>query len=352
MDLIPNIPDEIDRECLLRVPYKSHDKLKSVCRSWEAMLGSPRFYEDRKISGTSEQLICLIQAIPQGNSADKDKWQRAPVYGLTLYDPLQDTWDRLPSIPQFPNGIPLFCHCVSVDQKLIIIGGWNPSRWEAMNSVFIYDFTSGTWRSGADMPTIRSFFASSVSPDGLIYVAGGQDNKKSALRTADAYDVKDDKWEVLPPMSQERDRCHGVFMDGKFSVISGYATESEGRFEKSAEEFDPKSGVWNKVENMWSIGGSPRSCLAVLGHLYFFHNQQVTRYNCKDNFSEVVAPLPENMEVATCATAWRDKIFVSGSTSRWGEQVCYMFDNSGKWVPLEKPHDFEGFVQGAITVEL
>jgi len=352
MDIIPNILDEIGRECLLRVTYKSHDKLKAVCRNWEAMLSSPRFYEDRKISGTSEELICLIQAIPRGNSGEQDKWQGAPVYGITLYDPLQGTWDRLPSIPQFPDGIPLFCHCVSVDQKMVMIGGWNRSRWEAMNSVFIYDFTSGTWRRGADMPTVRSFFACSVSPDGFIYVAGGQDDKKSALRTADAYDIKHDKWEALPPMSQERDRCHGVLLDGKFTVISGYATESQGRFEKSAEEFDPNTGVWRRVEKMWSIGGSPKSCLAALGHLYFFQNQQVMRYNRKQNFWEVVASLPESMDVATCATMWRDKIFVSGSTTRWGEQVCYMFDDSGKWVPIERPHDFEGLVQSAITVEL
>jgi len=351
MDIIPNIPHEIGRECLLRVTYKSHDNLKAVCRSWEATLSSPRFYEDRKISDTSEQLICLIQAIPKGNSAD-DKWHGGPVYGLTLYDPLQGTWDRLPSIPQFPDGIPLFCHCVWVDQTLVMIGGWNPSRWESVNTVFIYDFTSRTWRHGADMPTARSFFACSVSPDGLIYVAGGQDDNKSAPRTAEAYDVRHDRWEVLPPMSQERDRCHGVFLDGKFTVLSGHATEAQGQFEKSAEVFDQNTCSWSRVENKWSVGESPISCLAAFGHLYFFHNKQVTRYNGDRNFWEVMASLPEGMDVVTCATMWRDKIFVCGSTSRWGEQVCYMFHSSGKWVPIERPHDFQGFVQNAITVEL
>lgn len=352
MNVIPNLPDEIGLECLLRVTYKAHDQLKAVCRSWEAMLTNPRFYEDRKISGTSMQLICLIQAVPQGNSAEEDKWRGSPVYGLTLYDPLQGSWDRLPSFPQFPDGIPRFCHFVSVDQKLVLIGGCNPSSWEAMNSVLIYDFISSTWRRGADMPTVRSFFASSVSPDGLIYVAGGQDDNKSALRTAAAYDVKHDKWEVLPPMAQERGRCHGVFLDGKFTVISGYATESQGRSEKSAEVFDPISGVWSRVANTWSTDGGPQSCLTALGGLYFFQNQQLIRYNAKENSGELVASLPEDMDVATCAAAWREKIFVSGSTNRWGEQVCYMFDTSGKWIPVERPHDFEGFVQSAITVEL
>jgi hypothetical protein len=80
MDIIPNIPDEIGRERLLKVSYNPHDKLKVVCRHWEAMLSSPQFYEDRKISATSEQLICLIQAIPQGKLSE-DKWQATRAYG-------------------------------------------------------------------------------------------------------------------------------------------------------------------------------------------------------------------------------------------------------------------------------
>jgi N-acetylneuraminic acid mutarotase len=154
-----------------------------------------------------------------------------------------------------------------------MIGGWHPSHWKAMNSVFIYDLSSCTWRRGADMPRVRSFFAYSVSPDGLIYVAGGHDDDKNALRAAEAYDVEEDRWEILPPMSQERDECQGVFIDGKFTVISGYATESQGRFEKSAEVYDPSTGFWSKLANMWSTGGCPRSCVAAFGHLYFFHKQ-------------------------------------------------------------------------------
>jgi N-acetylneuraminic acid mutarotase len=242
-----------------------------------------------------------------------------------------------------------------VDQKIVVMGGWNLS-WKAMIAVFIYDFTSCTWCRGADMPRVRSFFACSVSPDGLIYVAGGHDENKNALWAAEDYDVEEDKWEILPPMSQERDECQGVFMDGKFTVISGYTTESQGRFERSAEVFDPSTGVWSRVENMWSIGGCPRACVAALGHLYFFHNKQVLSYNSKENVWEVVGCLPECMNVATCATVWGNKIFVSGSAYSVGEQVCYMFDskegNSTRWVPTERPHDFVGIVQSAITVEV
>lgn len=164
--------------------------------------------------------------------------------------------------------------------------------------------------------------------------------------------MEEDKWEILPPMSQERDECQGVFMDGKFTVISGYATESQGRFDRSAEVYDPSRGVWNRVENMWSIGGCPRSCVAAFGNLYFFHRQQVMSYNSKENVWEVVASLPGDMNIVTCATVWCDKIFVSGCACSGGDQVCYMLDKSWAWAPIERSHEFEGFAQSAITVEI
>jgi hypothetical protein len=37
-----------------------------------------------------------------------------------------------------------------------MIGGWHPSHWKAMNSVFIYDLSSCTWRRGADMPRVKT----------------------------------------------------------------------------------------------------------------------------------------------------------------------------------------------------
>jgi hypothetical protein len=46
------IPDDLVRECLLRVPYTSHEDLKAVCRKWKAIVSNRKFYADRKISGT------------------------------------------------------------------------------------------------------------------------------------------------------------------------------------------------------------------------------------------------------------------------------------------------------------
>jgi hypothetical protein len=89
------LPNDLVRECLLRVTYKSHDNLRSVCRSWESMVSNPEFYADRKISGTTEQLLCLIQLIFMDSSY---------VFEMRVYDPVKGTWERLPPIDHYIFG--------------------------------------------------------------------------------------------------------------------------------------------------------------------------------------------------------------------------------------------------------
>jgi hypothetical protein len=151
------LPNDLVRQCLLRVPYNSHDNLKSVCRSWEAMVSSPKFYEDRKISGTTQRLLCLIQRNE---------------FVIKIYDPVNGTWERLP-LPDFHfAGKPKYFECVAVNRKLVLMVAL--PRTIVMKRVYIYDFESARWSRGADMPTPRYSFACSVdSSTGLVYVAGG-----------------------------------------------------------------------------------------------------------------------------------------------------------------------------------
>jgi hypothetical protein len=210
-----DLPNDLVRKCLLKVPYKSHDNLKAVCRSWKAMVSSPTFYADRKISGTSEQLLCFIQLVLM---------VRKCVFVVTVCDPMKGTWERLPLIDHLHvPGIPISCECVAVNRKLILVGGFHHSNSGLMQSVYIYDFESARWSRGADMPTLRFSFACSVdSSTGLVYVAGGTNKDSRPLAAAEAYNVEEDKWEILPPMIQPHGRrgCHGVFMEGKFMVLN------------------------------------------------------------------------------------------------------------------------------------
>ncbi|KAH9327773.1 hypothetical protein KI387_007951 [Taxus chinensis] len=358
MEIFASLPEEVGRECLLRVSCQFHSTLRGVCKSWESVVDSPQFYDDRQKIGSSEQCICLIQALP---CVDKKSQHRMPIYALTLYDPLHGLWQRkLPPFPELAHGIPLFSECVTVKNKLILIGGWHPSRWEAMKTVFVYDFSSDRWRKGADMPTVRSFFACSASSsEGLVYIAGGHDDSKNALRAAAVYDVEQDKWQGLPEMREERDECRGALVEGKFYVISGYDTQSQGRFKQSAEVFDPNSAAWISLESMWSVGGCPGSCVVFFEYLYAFHKCGVIfRYDSRGNVWKEVATLPEELDSVRGATVWRDTIFVSGTAG-----VCYMFHppplsqkhvngSRQNWVAVDNTQNFAGIVQSAATLQI
>jgi hypothetical protein len=224
------LPNDLVRQCLLRVPYKWHDNLKGVCRSWESMVSNPRFYADRKISGTTDHLVCLIQLVFMDSSY---------VFEIRVYDLVKGTWERIPPIddPYFARMAGWF-QCAVVNRKLVLIDG-------NRKSVYIYDFESARWSRGADMPTRRFLFACSVdSSTGLVYVAGGANKDFHPLAAAEAYNVEENKWEILPPMIQPHGgECHGVFMEGKFMVLSGGE-------DRSAEVFEPSAGTWRRCEDM------------------------------------------------------------------------------------------------------
>ncbi|KAH9540756.1 hypothetical protein CY35_14G022900 [Sphagnum magellanicum] len=374
MELIPGLPEDIALECLLKVSYKCHPCLRKVCRRWEKEVTDPVFYWERKKAGTTRHCVCMVQALPEapGGMNNKPKDAAATtVYGISMYDLEQRTWERLPMIPDFPQGLPFFCRLMSLHGKLIVLGGWHPSTWEALRSTYVFTFSTQRWSRGADMPRVRSFFACGVIGSSIL-VAGGHDDNKTALSTADVYNLETDRWETLPNMSEERDECAGVVLDGKFFVISGYGTNSQGQFVSSADIFDPATGNWSRVNEMWTMGGG--SCLSggyavARGELYAFQRQSLVRYcPLRNAWSVVDTVIPEATRVSLCATAVNDQLlFVMGSGSCKAECRGLIYRPSpspsqeennnnekscGIWQTIEFSEEFSGVAQSSCSVEI
>lgn len=124
MEIIPGLPNDISRECLVRVPCTSHFKLTSVCKSWESVVTSPLFYESRKKCGASQELFVLMARV------DND-------FEIKSFDPLQNSLETLPHLPLRHTQ---FSHCVAVNHKLIVMGFQD--REELL---FVYNFRYGTF---------------------------------------------------------------------------------------------------------------------------------------------------------------------------------------------------------------
>eukprot|EP00262_Sarcandra_glabra_P002350 TRINITY_DN12631_c0_g1_i1.p1 TRINITY_DN12631_c0_g1~~TRINITY_DN12631_c0_g1_i1.p1 ORF type:complete len:399 (+),score=28.28 TRINITY_DN12631_c0_g1_i1:431-1627(+) len=382
--LIPGLPNEIALDCLSRVPYQHHSQLKLVCQGWRNLLSNPSsyLYQYRKTTGSSEDFVCLVQPINTSSTTqtqitsptdlkDDDKSvslirHTPPVYGLTIYNATHGTWHRIPPTPLLPSGIPMFCHCVTLPGKLLLIGGWDPTTLDSVPDVYVYDFLSGGgWTRGAPMSTARSFFACAAIGSSSIYVAGGHDNQKNALRSAEVYDAEANQWRSLPEMAEERDECQGVGCgNGTFWVVSGYGTERQGRFESSAEWFDPVSGSWSRVERVWPFGNSsPRCALGGSGssgflRIWFVDCSGVREYDGSEKKWTLMGSIPGNTlgSSSICMAPIGDQIFVMGT--RGGEpnsqshRACLLEKGRWKWTEVETPVSFSAFVYSASSLHL
>ena len=361
MELIPGLPEEIARECLVRLQYGRWSAARGVCRRWREEMESPEFHRLRRASGISQSVIALTQSEPitiPGDPANKCAF--GPSYRVVLFEPESGSWSTIPGIPWLPRGLPLFCQIAAAGSRLVVVGGWNPETWLATDEIFVYDFLTATWRAGKPMPPPRrSFFACAADGERMVFVAGGHDEDKSALSSALAYDVEEDDWVSLPDMGRERDECKGVFRRGGFHVIGGYCTEMQGRFGKSAEVLDVATGRWGPVEeDALEAGACPRTCVAWGdGRMYRCRvgNVAVMAEEERGTWKQV-AELPKDARVMPHVVACRGGMLLLGAACHGGAHFGYMLEKGGggdyRWRPMSVPEEFSGQVQAGCCLEI
>lgn len=205
------------------------------------------------------------------------------------------------------------------------------------------------------MPTSRSFFACAAVENHGIFVAGGHDNFKSALKSAELYNVDKDEWTSVAPMNEERDESTGLCIEGSFCVVSGYASNAQGQFNESAEVYNPSTNSWTLLEGMWSLGSRPPGPFAVmLGRLYSLHGQSLWSFN--NGTWSIVEAIPDSEVNPVCVAAVDDALLVTGP-SRNREELgfgTFLYKprcNSG-WESFERQPGFVGVAQSSHAIEI
>ncbi|KAH9305973.1 hypothetical protein KI387_010377 [Taxus chinensis] len=302
-EIFPKLPDELGHECLMRVPYEWHGNLRAVSKRWKEVVNSPQFYRDRKRCGKWEQCICLIEHYSK----------------VTVFYPSQNRCRRLPPIPVEFNVNPHMSECVCVSDKLILLGGFVPdpnnlAGWKLSDIVLMFNFSSNQWLLSVPMRTPRANFACSVSPEGHIYIAGGQ-SESIVEREAAVYDTEENRWELLPLMKQRQPRCCGAFLDGKFFVIT----------HGPAQVFDVKTKTWTFFDDLRRHSfRAERNVLTAHGRLYFFEGVCVREYNCKENVVKRLDFSPPQLTDVKCIAMYGENVFVCGRDS-WGNMICFIY---------------------------
>ncbi|KAL5225828.1 hypothetical protein ABZP36_012467 [Zizania latifolia] len=373
-ELIPGLPEDVARECLIRVGFDQLPVVRRISRQWKAEAESPGYNRLRRAEGVSRPALALVQARPDPGEAGPAGKQSSTAggpansYRMVLLDPAEGLWTPLPDMPGPSGSLPLFCQLAAVDgadgrKRLVVVGGWDPETWAPTDSVYMYEFLTGAWLRGAAMPGPRRSFFACAAVGGKVYVAGGHDEEKNALRSALAYDPDADAWVALPDLAEERDEPRGLCVGGKFLVVGGYPTPAQGRFAGSAEYFDPATSTWSPLqEGLIEDGACPRTCCAAPaadrmymvrdGHLLASHGTASASAEWRP-----VAPVPEDARTAAVVSTIPDgRVVVIGSGCHGGDQTVYTLrEEAGKpasWARAPAPPEFAGHVQAACLLEI
>ncbi|TKW39742.1 hypothetical protein SEVIR_1G199700v4 [Setaria viridis] len=357
-ELIPGLPDDVAMECLARVPSRSHRRMRRVCRGWRGAVGSAEFRRRRRTAGAAEDIVFLVQAAPAGG----DGKGSTPECALAALNLTTGEWRRVKGPAEAWGPVPLFAQCAAAGdgRHVAVVGGWDPDTLRPTSDVRVLDVPAGTWRRGRQMPDNRSFFGCAGGGDGNVYVAGGHDESKNALRSALAYSVADDAWRALPDMSEERDEPQLVATPGGgVLAASGYPTEAQGAFKKTAERF--AAGAWTDEGDV--VPDTAETCLAsVQGKLWAVRAGKggVREWDGVPRAWRDVAAGPPGMEACVKAVGVGDgdgaALFVFGTVAdaaEGGKYSAWVMEAGGApWKRVPVPSRFSGFVYSAAAVRI
>lgn len=201
------------------------------------------------------------------------------------YDPAQDRWTRLATLPQARHHIAL----VSQGRLIYGVGGFSGGfpNWQAQSDVFVYDPAADRWRTGVPLPSPRAEGVV-AAVQGKIYVIGGRvrdsanashfnDHADSTL--VEAFDVRTSRWARLKDAPTPRNSAASAVIDGRIYVVGGRQAlkQPDGSLRQVnvavLEVFDPATGEWSTRSPMPQAQGG-LAAAAHGGKLYVFGGEQ------------------------------------------------------------------------------
>ena len=163
-----------------------------------------------------------------------------PTGVVEIYDPTRDRWDRGMAKPYPVSNI----GAILIDSRIYVPGGYD-STGQITSTLEIYEPCSDTWTVGEALPTPLCAYAIAAY-NGSAYLFGGWDGASFTNR-AYRYDVQEDTWYEISPLSVARGFAAAVVADGLIYVIGGYDGDTEYDL---CEVYDP--GKEGSGESPWS----------------------------------------------------------------------------------------------------
>lgn len=201
------------------------------------------------------------------------------------YEPAQDRWTRLATLPQARHHIAL-----AAEGGLIYgVGGFSGGfpNWQAQADVFVYDPATDRWRNGVPLTTPRAEGVVAAA-QGKVYVIGGRVrgtasashfNDHADTTLAEAFDPRTGRWSRIADAPTARNSAASVVIDGKIYVVGGRQAlrQPDGTLRQvnvaALEVFDPATGRWTTRAPLPQAQGG-LAAAAHGGKLYVFGGEQ------------------------------------------------------------------------------
>lgn len=144
------------------------------------------------------------------------------------YDPTLDRWSPGPTLPAARHGH----SAVEVNGRVFVLGGYGTSGSvlvSPLSRTVELDRPAGVWKTRANLPHARGFFAAAVLGR-FIYTMGGRTREGAPV---ERYDTVADSWEVLGQMPSPRQRFGAGTVGESIIVVGGEDSPT------TASIFDP-----------------------------------------------------------------------------------------------------------------
>ncbi|CAH8346599.1 unnamed protein product [Eruca vesicaria subsp. sativa] len=229
--LIPGLVDDVAELCLSRVPRSSFRIICQVCWGWRRFLWSERYGAVRKLTGSVEELMCVLM--------DHQYWE--------VFD---GSGNKLGGIPPIPGPLKRDSRLAMLDGgKIVVIGAiYYKGRSEMKALPYVYEFNPCTNRKLADMNIPRYGFEYAVV-DGLLYVIRGLTSYGDYLFNLEVYNPKTNKWSLMDFPYRPTSYCAFAFSFKSKLFVAG-----ENYYKSSfIYIYDPKTETWEEFDSGYSI---------------------------------------------------------------------------------------------------
>ena len=285
------LPDDLLQRVLAGVPLDDQQATAAVCEDFRAVIRGPGFLKLRQVHGFAERGIVVVGAphrreytwessaafaaaqtplrICVAHKRREKTGVLADFSGHFEVDPRASTTDggaRLFVSTTGPNQIlainassrrwrrltktPLGqeAHCMEwCGGRLYVAGGYKrSSRGGYLNSLHVFDETTGLWGALPPMPHACNISVSGVIGNEL-FLAGGSTARRF-IDTLQIYDTVARAWRIGAPAPHPIGGECGVVLDGKFYVIAtDFTMVYDPQSDTWTEQRRPPDGEWDVI---------------------------------------------------------------------------------------------------------